>query len=261
MSDPYQTRQFFKMIKLIDILNEIGLPGDLATLKELNDTIKLLSGKKKVLLLATSNRYELPNEPIDVPKSTQLALAIQKSLGEKAILMDVSKLKIHHCEGNVSRKDGNSCGVKDAVLKDKEKDPSGYHRCWASINNSDDELWKISKELFECDAVVFFASVRWGQANAFYQTLIERLTWIENRHSTLQEDNVVKDIDSGFICIGQNWNGEVVVETQKKVHEFYGFKTPEELYWNWQYTKDSEDESEESYVNSIVKFKKDFNIK
>jgi multimeric flavodoxin WrbA len=249
------------MIKLIDILNEIGLPGDLADLKELNDTIKLLSGKKKVLLLASSNRYQLPDEPKDVPKSTQLALAIKKSLGNKAILMDVSELIIHHCEGNVSRKDGNSCGVKGALLKDKQKDPSGYHRCWASINNSDDELWKITKELFECDAVVFFTSVRWGQTNAFYQILIERLTWIENRHTTLQEDNVVKDIATGFICIGQNWNGEVVVETQKKVHEFFGFQTPKELYWNWQYTKDSEDESEESYVNSIVKFKKDFNIK
>jgi len=249
------------MIKLQDILKEAGLSEVFATSTDLQSTIKFLSKKKRVLLLTTSNRYQIPDEPIDVPKSTQLAEVIQKSLGNKATLMDVSKLKIHHCEGNVSRKDGNSCGVKDALLKDKQKDPSGYHRCWASLNNSDDELWKITKELFECDAVVFFASMRWGQTNAYYQTLIERLTWIENRHSTLQEDNVVKDIDSGFICIGQNWNGEVVVETQKKVHEFYGFKTPKELYWNWQYTKDVEDETQESYKNSINDFKEDFKIK
>lgn len=249
------------MIKLQDILKEAGLSEVFATSTELESTIKLLSGKKRILLLTTSNRYELPNEPIDVPKSTQLAQVIQKTLGSKATLLDVSKLKIHHCEGNVSRKDGNSCGVKDALLKDKKKDPSGYHRCWASINNSDDELWKITKELFESDAVVFFASMRWGQTNAFYQTLIERLTWIENRHTTLQEDNVVKNIATGFICVGQNWNGEVVVDTQKKVHEFFGFQTPKELYWNWQYTKDSEDESQESYKKSAAEFKEDFKIK
>jgi len=246
------------VIKLQDILKEAGLSEAFATSKELESTIKLLSGKKRILLLTTSNRYELPDEPIDVPKSTQLAEVIQKSLGSKAVLLDVSKLKIHPCEGNVSRKDGNSCGVKDAVLKDKKKDPSGYHRCWASINNSDDELWKITKELFESDAVVFFASVRWGQANGFYQKLIERLTWIENRHTNLQEDKVVKDIAKGFICIGQNWNGEAVVETQKKVLDFYGFKTPKQISWNWQYTQDALDESQESYKKASPEFKKSF---
>jgi multimeric flavodoxin WrbA len=249
------------MIELQDILKEAGLSEVFATSTDLQSTIKFLSKKKRVLLLTTSNRYQIPDEPIDVPKSTQLAEIIQKSLGNKATLMDVSKLKIYHCEGNVSRKDGNSCGVKDALLKDKQKDPSGYHRCWASINNSDDELWKITKELFECDAVIFFASVRWGQANGFYQKLIERLTWIENRHTTLQEDNVVKDIATGFICIGQNWNGEVVVETQKKIHEFFGFQTPKELYWNWQYTEDVNDETQESYKKSAAEFKEEFKIK
>jgi multimeric flavodoxin WrbA len=249
------------MIKLIDILKEVGLSEAFATSKDLQNTINFLSGKKKVLLLAASNRYQLPNEPKDIPKSTQLAEVIQKSLGSKAILMDISKLKIHHCEGNISRADGNSCGVKGSLLKDKKKDPSGYHRCWASINNSDDELWKITKDLFESDAVIFFTSVRWGQTNAFYQKLIERLSWIENRHTTLQEDNVVKNIATGFICIGQNWNGENVVDTQKKVHEFFGFQTPEELYWNWQYTKDAEDETQESYKKSAAEFKKDFKIK
>lgn len=248
------------MIKLSNILKEVGLSEAFATSKELESTIKFLSGKKKVLLLTASNRYQLPDEPKDIPKSTQLAEVIQKSLGNKAVLMDVSKLKIHNCEGNVSRADGNSCGVKGALLKDKQKDPSGYHRCWASVNNSDDELWKITKELFESDAVIFFTSVRWGQTNAYYQTLIERLTWIENRHTTLKEDNVVKNIATGFICVGQNWNGEVVVETQKKVHEFFGFQTPKELYWNWQYTKDEEDETQESYKKSAAEFKDDFKI-
>ena len=56
--------------------------------------------------------------------------------------------KIFPCEGNVSRADGNSCGLLKAALKDKKKNPSGHHRCWVNINEPSDELWKISKELF-----------------------------------------------------------------------------------------------------------------
>lgn len=248
------------MIKLKNILLEVGLTEAFATSKELENTIEYLSDKKRVLLLTTSNRYDIPGEDKDIPKSTLLAEAIKKALDNKPVLMDVSKMKIYHCEGNVSRKDGNSCGVKDALLKDKQKNPSGYHRCWASINNSDDELWKISKELFESDAVLFFASIRWGQANAFYQKLIERLDWIENRHTTLGEENIIKDIATGFICVGQNWNGESVVETQKKVHKFFGFQTPDELYWNWQFTKDENDETQKSYSKSASEFKKTFDL-
>jgi len=248
------------MIKLRSILKEVGLNEEFATSTDLQDTIKHLDKKDKVLLLTTSNRYQLPDQEADIPKSTLLAQVVAKALGDKAIVMDVSEMKIHSCEGNISRKDGNSCGPKDSVLKDKSKNPSGYHRCWASVNNNDDELWKITKDLFESDAVVFFGSVRWGQANAFYQKLIERLSWIENRHTTLGEDNVVKDIDAGFICTGQNWNGQDVVGIQKQVHAFFGFKTPSELYWNWQFTKDENDESQRSYKASYAAFDKDFNI-
>lgn len=248
------------MIKLKHILLEAGLNEAFATSKELQDTIKHLEKKKRVLLLTTSNRYQAPGGEKDIPKSTQLAQAIKKVLGDKAVLIDVPELKIHHCEGNVSRKDGNSCGLKDALLKSKVKNPSGNHRCWASVNNSDDELWKITKELFESDTVVFFASIRWGQANGYYQKLIERLDWIENRHTTLGEDNIIKNTESGFICIGQNWNGSTVVDTQKEVHKFYGFKTPDTLYWNWQYTKDELDETQESYKNSAEEFKNTFKL-
>jgi len=94
----------------------------------------------------------------------------------------------------------------------------------------------------------------------FYQNLIERLTWLENRHATLGESNIVKDIESGFICVGQNWNGENVVETQKQVHEFYGFKINDALYWNWQYTENAEDETQKSYKLSYKKFIKDTGI-
>ena len=133
------------------------------------------------------------------------------------------------------------------ILKDKEKNPTGNLRCWASYNNPDDELWRITNHLFECNVVVFMGSIRWGQANAIYQKLIERLDWIENRWATLKERNVVQGIESGFIFIGQNWSGADVVKTQKQVHEFYGFTPVDQLYFNWQYTQDSLDESRDSY--------------
>ena len=225
--------------------------------KALKTTLDGLKNKKKVLLLSCSNRYNWDEKDIDIPKSKMLAMYLHDELGDKSVLIDVPELKILPCEGNVSRKDGNSCGLMKALLKDKTKNPSGHHRCWASLNNKSDELWKISKELFESDAVIFFSSVRWGQTNMYYQNLIERLTWIENRHTTLGESNVVKDIESGFICVGQNWNGENVTDTQKKVHEFYGFKPNDDFYWNWQYSKNANDETESSYKKSHSKFIKD----
>jgi multimeric flavodoxin WrbA len=176
-------------------------------------------------------------------------------LDEKVTVVDAAKLKIDICEANISRMDGNTCGAKDALLKDKEKDPSGYHRCWASINNPNDELWKITKPLFECDAVVFFGSIRWGQANSIYQKIIERLSWIENRHSTLGENNVVANIDAGCIFTGHNFNGSNVIDLQKQVMKFYGFKTPDDLFWNWQWTDDEKDETAQGYKEDA----KDFN--
>jgi len=228
--------------------------------KTLQKTIEILKDKNKVLLLSCSNRYNWDENDIDIPKSKMLAMYINDELGGKSKLIDVSELKIFPCEGNVSRKDGNSCGLLKAKLKDKDKNPTGHHRCWASLNNKSDELWKVSKELFESDVVIFFSSVRWGQTNMFYQNLIERLTWIENRHSTLGESNIVKDVQSGFICVGQNWNGEDITETQKKVHEFYGFDVNDSLYWNWQYTKNENDESKSSYKKSHKKFIDDMGL-
>lgn len=218
-------------------------------------TINYLKKKKRILFLTTSNRWIGQHE---TPKSTQLAYFMKKKLGKKVTLIEVPKLKIYSCEGNESVESGNNCGVKESVLKDKFKNPSGCHRCWASFNNKDDELWKITKPLLQSDCVVFFASVRWGQTNAIYQKLIERLNWLENRHENLGENSIIKDIDSGFILIGQNWNGKYVMEHQKKVLRFYGFKTPKELFWNWQYTKDYNDESSETYRKGVKAFKETF---
>lgn len=222
------------------------------------DTLKALKKYKKILFLTTSNRWN-SEENSEKPKSTMLAYEIAKRLDSSNIsIIEVPLLKIYPCEGNVSTKSGNSCGVADAKKKDPLKNPSGHHRCWASINNKDDELWKISKELFESDCVVFFGSIRWGQMNSEYQKLIERLTWIENRHTTLEEENIVKDIDAGIIIVSQNWNGAHVLDTQKKVLKYFGFNVVKNLSWNWQYTDIDTDESKQSYIDATNQFAKIF---
>ena len=223
--------------------------------KKFEDSVKYLKTKKKILFLTTSNRW-IGEE--DIPKSTQLALKMRRILGKKVTLIEVPKLKIYPCEGNVSTSKGNNCGVDSALLKNKFKNPSGFHKCWASLNSKDDELWKISKELFKSDCILFFGSVRWGQTNAVYQKLIERLTWIENRHTTLGESNIINDIDAGIILVGQNWNGKEVLKIQKCVLKFFGFHVVEKLCWNWQYSKDENDERQESYKLGVKTFKETF---
>ena len=229
-------------------------------LKVLKNTIKELEKYKKVLLLTCSNRGEEVSKT-QLPKSSILARVIHNNLDNSTII-DVTKLKIYPCEGNVSRMDGNVCGIKEALLDDPEKNPSGYHRCWASVHNPDDELWKISKELFESDCVVFFASVRWGQANMFYQKLIERLNWINNRFIPYGEENIIKDISSGFIIIGQHKYGDDITELQYNNHEYYGFNVNKELYWNWN-AEDIEfdDETLQGYLDSYPEFFDEFKIK
>lgn len=241
------------MGKLAELLLEEKIEVDSKFKKQLEKAVKYLDAKGKVLILATSNRGNMSSKDgQDVPKSTRIAQVVQRSLGDhRCTLIDVSKLLIYNCEGNVSSKDRNNCGVREAKLLDDKKNPSGNLRCWASYNNVDDELWKIAIPLFECDVVIFMGSVRWGQANAIYQKLIERLDWIENRHTTLGERSVVEGIESGFIFIGHNWNMTNVVKTQKQVHEFYGFKPADELYFGYQFTEDALDESKEGYREDV----------
>ena len=222
--------------------------------KNIQQLVSLISDKKAVFL-TTSNRWSGMTEK---PKSTALAEKIADEVG--ATVIDVSKLHIYMCEGNVSSAKGNTCGVKEAALKDADKNPTGHHRCWASINHKDDELWKVSKAIFESDVVIFFASVRWGQTNAIYQKLIERLCWLENRHSTLKESNLLEGKLSGIVLVGHNWNGEAVLNTQKQVLSFYGFEVPEELSFNWQWTTDPFDESAEGYLQDRKDFETDFGL-
>ena len=218
-----------------------------------------ISKKNNILFLTTSNRWEKHED--DTPKSTLLAYHLRNELpGNNIKIIEVPKLNIYPCEGNVSSRYGNHCGERKAALKDKNKNPTGHHRCWCSINNKDDELWKISKPMLESDCVIFFASIRWGQANSYYQKLIERLTWLENRHTTLKEKNILENIDAGFIGIGHNWNVNQVVDTQKKTLEFFGFNIPNQLSFGWQYTTNSLDESKEHYKQDPKVFEKVFDF-
>jgi hypothetical protein len=82
------------------------------------------------------------------------------------------------------------------------------------------------------------------------------LTWIENRHTTLGGENPVKDKSVGVMIIGQNWNGLEELEKQKQILSWFGFQTPDELFWNWQYTNDFKDESQKSYIEAYDSFEK-----
>jgi multimeric flavodoxin WrbA len=224
--------------------------------QKFDKTLKYLENKEKILFLLTSNRWSGHSD--DTPKSSSLAYLLQERLGpNKVTIIDVSKLKIYECEGNVSSKTGNHCGTKDSLLK-TGKDKTGEHRCWASFNNKDDELYKVVNDLLDSDAVVFFGSIRWGKMNAVYSKLVERLTWLENRHATLNESNILKDIDCGVISVGHNWNGEEAIKHEKKVLEFFGFKTPKELFWSYQWTENEKDETKSGYNKDIKDFDKEF---
>ena len=225
------------------------------SINKYNKTLEYLKGKEKILFLLTSNRWVGHD---DTPKSSALAYKLQEELGKSVVtIIDVSKLKIYECEGNVSSKNGNNCGVKEALLK-SGKDKTGELRCWAAFNNKDDELYKVVNELLTSNVVVFFGSIRWGKMNAVYARLVERLTWIENRHTCLNEDNIVKDIDVGVISVGHNWNGEETIKLEKKVMEFFGFKTPKELFWSYQWTDDAKDETKSGYKKDAKDFEQEF---
>lgn len=225
----------------------------------LSKTIAYLENEKQILLITTSNRPKHKKD--DIPKSTQLARFIQSRVGtNKCEIIDAASLNILPCVGNVSSAEGNVCGLKGATLKDKDKNPTGYHRCWVSFGNEKDELWKISKALFNSSAVIFFGPIRWGQMNGIYQKIIERLNWIENRKTSLNEGNIVKNIKAGIITLGHNWRGKEVVKIQKDVYKFFGFKVPDELNWYWQYSANPNLESLESYKEDIKAFEKTFQL-
>ena len=224
---------------------------------KLNKLYKYLKNTdKKILFLTTSNRWSGQEE---LPKSTIIARELSQKLKSVEII-NVSKLKIFPCEGNISTHGGNTCGLKDALLKDNKKNPHKIIRCWASINNPSDEMWKVANAIYEADIIIFFGSIRWGKMNAIYTQLIERLTWLENRWTSLGESNLLKDKEAGIIAVGHNWNGKESIKLEKEVLSFFGFKTPEKLSFNWQYLDDAKNETQSGYKGEYSQFMKEFNF-
>jgi multimeric flavodoxin WrbA len=119
-------------------------------------------------------------------------------------------------------------------------------------------MYKVANAIFESDIVIFFGSIRWGKLNATYTQLIERLTWLENRHASLGESNLLKDKEAGVIAVGHNWNGKEAVNLERQVLQFFGFKTPVVLTFNWQWTSDKMDESLAGYKRDFPDFLKNF---
>lgn len=228
---------------------------DTSSMNELSTLYNYLLSQqgKKILFLTTSNRWEGEKE---LPKSSILAKELSDRL-DNCDIMNVSKLKIFPCEGNVSNHKGNNCGVKDAILKG-QKNPNKFIRCWASVNNESDELHTVANSIYESDIIIFFGSIRWGKMNAIYTQLIERLTWLENRHTTLGESNLLENKQAGVVAIGHNWNGKEAVKLEKQVLDFFGFDTPQELSFSWQYLKDANDETLKGYKDEYPAFVKDY---
>lgn len=222
---------------------------------KLNKLFKYLDkSDKRILFLTTSNRWEGHDE---LPKSSIIAKELSSKLKSVEII-NVSKLKIFPCEGNVSGHNGNNCGIKEAMLKNNN--PNKFIRCWASLNNPTDEMYKVVNAIYDADIVIFFGSIRWGKMNAIYTQLIERLTWLENRHTTLGESNLLKDKEVGVISVGHNWNGKESIKLEKEVLSFFGFKTPDVLSFNWQYLSNVNDETLSGYKKEYKSFMKDFNF-
>ena len=222
-----------------------------------------LSGEKRVLFITTSNRGEYISSKGEKPKSTRLAEHLADLLKEKGVevvTMDAAKLKIYNCLGCVSELKGNMCGSPKSKLKDPEKNPHGHLKCWASHDFKDDELWKIANELYNSDAVIFFASNRWGNPNSIYQKLIERLDWIESSYTTYNGPNTVKNKKAGMVLLGQNWRVQESLEVQYHVLNFFGFETPVELFMGWQFTRDTEDEEQKSYQEAPSTFEQSWGM-
>lgn len=75
--------------------------------------IDFLDGKDKVLFLTTSSRW-FDEKGGETPKSGLLASYISKKLLSRVEVVDVSRLRIYECEGNVSTAKGNACGRRRA---------------------------------------------------------------------------------------------------------------------------------------------------
>lgn len=64
----------------------------------------------------------------------------------------------------------------------------------------------------------------------------------------------LKKLEAGIILFGHNGNDAQVLKTQIQNFKWFGWKTPAALSFSWQYTRDAEEESPESYLRAIDEF-------
>lgn len=105
------------------------------------------------------------------------------------------------------------------------------------------------------DTVIFFGSIRWGKANAIYARLLERLTWLENRHSSFNEENILHKKACGIVLFGHNFNVQQALELEKTNLKYFGFNVQENLCYGKQWTLDNKDESIIGYQKEADEFK------
>ena len=74
------------------------------------------------------------------------------------------------------------------------------------------------------------------------------------------ESSLLKNKECGIVAIGHNWNGENAVKLERDVFRFFGFKTPEVLSFNWQWTNDKYDETKKGYLEDFGDFLVDFDF-
>jgi len=131
----------------------------------------------------------------------------------------------------------------------------GPARCWASINNKDDQLYKVSRELFKSQAVSS-SSPSAGTNQQRVSAPLRAPQLDRDRVTSLGEAPIpqLKKLEAGIVLFGHNWNDEQVLKTQRQNFKWFGWKTPAALSFNWQYTGDAEEESLESYLGSIEEF-------
>jgi hypothetical protein len=130
------------------------------------------------------------------------------------------------------------------------------HRQQTSLRQADlFSQTTICDYLFDKDKI--FAYLNLDDNELFiYQRLYERLSWIENRVSSLGEQPIrqLRRLQAGMVVFGQNWNDARVLKTQKQNFQWFGWKTPAALSFYWQYTTDADEESPESYLGAVEEF-------
>jgi len=110
---------------------------------------------------------------------------------------------------------------------------AGKYRCWAHKLSHDtpdeyggaDEMGVLYDGFAWADIVVFGTSVRWESHSALLQTIIERMTNLQNRAVVYGEANPLAKKKCGVVVTGHNAKGQSVASHLLEVFDWLGFQT------------------------------------